>query len=237
MRDGHLIFHGAVPVDEGGNYLPLSIDGAERTGRDMFDALSAVVQRAVRQRNESDLDWLWYLWTGPRSPLFGKDKMTTFERYFVADKATHKEVKNPYFKLLNQPEFCRKILAGFGADPDMGMIVNGHVPVKPDRGEQPLKKSRKAITIDGAFSEAYGDRGYTLILDCEGARLAEHHHFESVTEALEHGADTVPEVRDIQRFEVARIIGDTERGAEIRAQIAALERLIAAFSTNLIAEE
>lgn len=236
VRDGNLIFHGAVPVDDSGDMQALTIDGAPRGGRALFDAFSTVVQRAVRHHRQADLDWLWYLWTGPRSPMFGKDKMTTFERYFVADKTTHKEKKNHYFQLLHDPDFCRRLLVDFGGDPESGMIVNGHVPVKPDRGEEPLKDSRKAITIDGAFSEAYGDRGYTLIFDCDGTRLAEHHHFESIAEALHSGADIVPEVRDIQRFDRARRIGDTERGDDIRGQIAALERLIAAYHENVIVE-
>ncbi|MCG8418102.1 MAG: fructose-1,6-bisphosphatase [Proteobacteria bacterium] len=236
IRDGHLIFHGCVPVDEAGELLALEVDGKVQKGRALFDALDVVVQRAVRQRLEPDLDMLWYLWAGPRSPLFGKNEMTSFERYFIADQTTHKEHKNPYFELIHDASFCRRVLDEFGADPDIGMIVNGHVPVKPDRGEEPVKESRKAITIDGAFSEAYSDRGYTLILDCDGARLAEHHHFESVAEALHSGADIVPTVREVRSHDAARLVGDTEAAAEIHAKINALERLSTAYRANVIAE-
>src|SRR5205823_4145498 len=107
-RDDNLIFHGCVPVDARGEFLPVVIDGAPRTGRALFDALNLVVQRAVRERRQSDLDTLWYLWAGPLSPLFGKDKMATFEGYFIEDKATHHETKNAYFQLIHEPEFCRK---------------------------------------------------------------------------------------------------------------------------------
>ena len=153
IRDGHLIFHGCVPVNDAGEFLPLQVDGVLRRGRDLFEALNVVVHRAFRDKRLDDLDMLWYLWTGPLSPMFGKDKMATFESYFIADKATHKETKNPYFRLIHSPAFCQRVLEEFDVDPAAGMIVNGHVPVKVEHGEQPLKDSALAITIDGAFSE------------------------------------------------------------------------------------
>jgi fructose-1,6-bisphosphatase-3 len=166
-RDEHLIFHACVPVDEKGEFLPMEINGRELRGRALFDELNLVVQRAVRTRDPQCLDLLWYLWGSPLSPLFGKDKMTTLEGYFIADKHTHHETKNPYFQLIHEPWFCQKVLAEFGCDPHRGLIVNGHVPVKIAQGESPLKRSGQAVTIDGAFSEAYGDKGYTLVLDAE----------------------------------------------------------------------
>src|SRR5581483_3166948 len=178
-RDQAVIFHGCVPVDADGNDLPLSIDGVERKGRAMFDALELIVRRAFRKGREAaeeDKDWLWYLWTGPTSPLFGKDRMATFETYFVEDKQTQVETKNPYFKLIHDANFCNRICAEFGVEQD-GLIVNGHVPVRVDKGEEPLKRGGNAITIHGAFSEAYGDRGYTLVLAPDRVDLAEHHHF------------------------------------------------------------
>jgi fructose-1,6-bisphosphatase-3 len=237
VRDDHLIFHGCVPVDEDGEMLELEIDGEPRRGRAMFDALDVVIRRSLSGRRLADLDMLWYLWMGPRSPLFGKHAMTTFERYFIADRKTHTEHKNPYFKRIHEPEFCARVLADFGADPDSGLIVNGHVPVKIERDELPLKASRKAITIDGAFSEAYGDRGYTLILDSEGTRLAEHHHFESIEHALSEGADIIPTVRPVTEFATPRTVADTELAAEIGGKIEALERLIEAYRANVFIEE
>ncbi len=205
-------------------------------GRALFEALNGVVHRAFRERRLDDLDMLWYLWTGPLSPMFGKDKMATFEGYFIDHKATHKESKNPYFSLIHTPEFCQRVLAEFGVDPTSGMIVNGHVPVKVEKGEQPLKDSRQAITIDGAFSEAYGDRGYTLILDYDGTRLAEHSHFESVTEALTQGADIIPKIQEVRRYDQARCVAHTERGTIIRGEIEMLKRLAEAYRASVIDE-
>lgn len=234
VRDRHLIFHGCVPAGPDGSFLGLTLDGTEYRGRALFEAMTAVVRRAFRKKDPADLDRLWYLWAGPVSPLFGKDKMSTFEGYFVADKQTHKETKNPYFQLIHEKDFCRRVLEEFGVDSREGLIVNGHVPVKVEKGESPLKKSGMAITIDGAFSEAYGDRGYTLILDAGGTRLAAHHHFESVEDAVTRGADIIPEVETIRAFGRPRAVGDTEAGADIRREISVLERLIRAFEERLI---
>jgi fructose-1,6-bisphosphatase III len=237
IRDGHAIFHGCIPVDERGAFLPLQVDGVPLQGRALFDALNQVVHRAFRERRQDDLDMLWYLWTGPLSPMFGKDQMATFETYFIDDKSTHHETKNPYFKLIHTPDFCRRVLAEFGVDPAAGMIVNGHVPVRVEKGERPLKDSGLAITIDGAFSEAYGDRGYTLILDHNGTRLAEHSHFESVAEALSQGADIIPKVQQLRQYEQPHRLADTEQGAIVRDEIAMLKRLIKAYQESVILEQ
>jgi fructose-1,6-bisphosphatase III len=236
-RDYNLIFHGCTPVDAEGNFLSMRIDGQEHKGKDLFDALNIVVQRAFRHQEQRDLDMLWYLWTGPLSPLFGKDRMATFETYYVADKATHKESKNPYFKLIHTQEFCQKVCREFGVDPKRGLIVNGHVPVKLEQGESPVKDSGQAVTIDGAFSEAYGDKGYTLILDAHRTYLAQHHHFESVSDAITQGADIIPKVQDIQSFEPPRTVADTEKGQDLRREVEVLELLIRAYQENAISEQ
>lgn len=236
-RDQNLIFHGCVPVDDEGNFLNMAVDGVEYKGKALFEALSVVVQRAFRSKAQKDIDMFWYLWSGPLSPLFGKDRMATFETYFVADKATHKETKNPYFKLIHTKEFCENIFKEFGVSPDEGLIVNGHVPVKLEQGENPLKNSGKAITIDGAFSEAYGDKGYTLILDASRTFLAQHHHFESVTEAITQGSDIIPTIQDVRVYEPFRRVGDTEKGEEIRREIELVASLIKAYRENAITEQ
>jgi fructose-1,6-bisphosphatase-3 len=233
-RDQVLIFHGCVPVDDGGEWIGLVVDGVERRGRDLFDALERVVQRAFRRAAGDDLDTLWYLWGGPLSPWFGKDRMTTFESFFVADPATHVETKNPYFRLINERWFCRKVLAEFSVDSPAGLIVNGHVPVRVEKGESPLKASGDALTIDGAFSEAYGDRGYTLILEATRTALALHHHFESVDAAIASCADIVPTITDLRVEDVPRRIGDTEEGDEIRERIAVLGELLAAYHARIV---
>jgi fructose-1,6-bisphosphatase-3 len=233
-RDRCAIFHGCVPVDSAGNFLPLVVDGEPRAGKALFDALDRVIQRAIRKRDPADLDLVFYLWTGPRSPCFGKDKMATFETYFIADKDTHAEHKNPYFTLIHDAAFCSRVLAELGVDPERGYIINGHVPVKLEQGEQPIKRSRRAITIDGAFAAAYGDKGFSLVLDSRRMYLAQHHHFEGADAVVRRGEDIVPTVADVEVYTQPRTVGDTEQGDELRAEISALEELVRAFEDNTI---
>jgi fructose-1,6-bisphosphatase-3 len=236
IRDFNLIYHGCIPVDEEGNFLPMKVDGVEFRGLELYEALNHLVHKAFREREQRHLDMMWYLWCGPLSPLFGKDKVATFETYFIADEATHLETKNPYFQLIHEKEFCRKILEEFSVDREHGLIVNGHVPVKVEKGESPVKKSGQAVTIDGAFSEVYGDRGYTLILESDGTHLALHHHFESVTEAITQGADIIPKIETICRFDPPRHVRDTSKGRELRLEIAALQLLIRAYEEHVVHE-
>lgn len=239
-RDDNLIFHGCVPVDEKGDFLSFEVDGIPYVGKALFDALDRVLARILDeastglpetalQTRTSDQDLCWYLWCGPRSPLFGKDKIATLEIDLVADEKTHQEVKNPYFTLMHEVDFCDRILTEFGVDPARGLIVNGHVPVKIEKGESPMKRSGKAITIDGAFSEAYGDHGYTLVLEPDRTLLATHHHFESVEAAVREGKDIIPNVSTLRTHDPYRAIGDTERGAEMQRTIGLLENLVRAY--------
>ncbi|MDX1982764.1 MAG: fructose-bisphosphatase class III [Bryobacteraceae bacterium] len=232
VRDRHLLFHGCVPCDAGGEFLPMVIDGNEVRGRVMFDAIDRGILRAMEKRQQSDLDLLWYLWSGPRSPLFGKDRIATFERDFIEDEKSHHEAKDPYFNLIHDAAFCARVLAEFGVDAENGLIVNGHVPVKIGKGESPVKRSGKAISIDGAFSEAYGDHGYTLVLEADRTLLARHHHFESVEAAIRDGVDIVPSVTVVREWGQPRRMADTERGEQIRAEIRTLERLVEAYRRN-----
>jgi fructose-1,6-bisphosphatase-3 len=234
VRDENLIFHGCVPCDDAGELLELEVDGAPRKGKALFDALDRVVRRAFRDRAQADVDLLYYLWAGPRSPLFGKDRMATFETYFVADKAAHKETKNAYFSLIHEAPFCKRMAHEMGVDRDDVLIVNGHVPVKLEAGESPMKKSGLAVTIDGAFSEAYGDHGFTLVIDSDRTYLAKHHHFDSIEGAIDRGADIVPAIENVRRHERPIRVGDTRRGAELREEIAGLEQLVAAYRDRLI---
>ena len=231
-RDNHLIFHGCVPCDTDGTFLPMPIDGEWISGRAMFDAIENQVARAFEERQPKQLDLLWYLWSGPRSPLFGKDRIATLERDFIADETPHHETKDPYFKLIHEPWFCERVLSEFGVCTEKGLIVNGHVPVKIENGESPLKRSGKAITIDGAFSEAYGDHGYTLVLEADRTILAKHHHFESVEAAVRDGVDIIPSVSVIREWRSPRRMADTERGEQFRCEIEMLERLIELYRNN-----
>lgn len=234
VRDRHLIFHGCVPCDADGNFLPLTIGRQELAGKAMYDAVEALIHRAWTRRQPSDIDFLWYLWGGPRSPLFGKDRMATLERDFITDKKPHHEEKDDYFDLIHEVGFCEKVLCEFGVDPEHGLIVNGHVPVKIEKGEDPVKRSGKAITIDGAFSEAYGDHGYTLALEADRTVLALHHHFDSVEAAIRDGVDIIPKVTVVREWPSTRKIGDTDRGDEIRGEIHMLKKLVDAYQARAI---
>lgn len=235
-RDRCAIFHGCVPASAAGELEPFLLDGAPRRGKALLEGFERVVQRAFRRRDPADLDLVFYLWTGPRSPCFGKDRMATFEGYFVEDKATHHEAKDPYFRLIHDAAFCGRVLADLGVDPERGYIVNGHVPVRPEQGEAPIKRSGRAITIDGAFAAAYGDKGFSLVLDPHRMYLAQHHHFEGADAAVGAGADIVPTVSDVEVYDRPRTVGDTEKGEQIRAEIDALHELIHAFETNAVRE-
>ncbi|HYP52263.1 MAG TPA: fructose-bisphosphatase class III, partial [Pyrinomonadaceae bacterium] len=238
-RDHALIFHGCFPVDERGRPLALEVGGELVAGRALFDAFDSLARRAFRKgasKAGADADALWYLWTGPRSPLFGKDRMSTFEQYFVEDKSAHKEHKNPYFRLSHDADFCARVAAEFGVGRD-GLLVNGHVPVKVEKGEEPVRRGRAAVTIDGAFSESYGDRGYTLILAPERVAIAELHHFESIADAITAGDDIVPKVFTVREYARPRRVCDTEQGDRIRQRIRSLERLILAYEEGALLED
>jgi len=238
-RDDVLIFHACVAVDAQGTPLPLLLDGKQLSGRAQMDAVDSLVRRIYRAGSDApaaDMDWFWYLWAGPISPLFGKDKIATFENYFVADKAVGEEHKNYYFEMIHDAEFVKKIGRDFGMG-DNVLIVNGHVPVKIEKGENPVKRGGNAVTIDGAFSEAYGDHGYTLILDPSRIALAEHAHFDSVEDVIRSGKDMVPKVRTLRSFDKPHLTAETEAGDVLRERIAALEKLIAAYEEGVLAEK
>ncbi len=235
-RDEVLLFHACVPVESDGTPQTLKVDGKDLSGRELMDALGSVVRRAMRKRwfgIDADADWIWYLWGGPKSPLFGKDRLATFETYFVADKNAHKEHKNAYFDLMHDPGFIRKIGSLFGVSDDV-LVVNGHVPVKVEKGEQPVKKGGNAITIDGAFSEAYGDRGYTLVIKPDGIELAEHAPFHGVEAAISDGADIVPVITSIRKSASPRALRDTDEGRRIARRITDLDALVAAYQEGLV---
>lgn len=234
IRDENVIFHGCVPCDQQGEFLDFEVGGVRSRGKPLFDALDGAVRRAFKDRTAADIDLLYYLWAGPRSPLFGKDRMTTFETYFVADKAAHEERKNAYFKLIHEVSFCRRVGNEFDVRSEDLLIVNGHVPVKLEAGESPLKASGLAVTIDGAFSEAYGDHGFTLVIEAGQTYLARHHHFDSIDGAIERGADIVPTIQKLREHPEMIRVGDTQRGVLLREEIRALAELVAAYRDRTI---
>ena len=183
---------------------------------------------------------MWYLWSGPQSPLFGKDKMATFERYFIADKATHTEKRNAYYDLRDREETACKILEEFGLNPDTAHIINGHVPVRVKKGESPVKAGGKLLVIDGGFSKAYqkqtGIAGYTLVYNSYGLLLAAHHPFESTQKAIEEELDIESDTQVLETRLARQRVKDTDEGRAIRQQIEALQLLLKAYRAGLIKE-
>ena len=184
---------------------------------------------------------MWFIWLHPDSPLFGKNKMATFERCFLADSETHVEKKNPYYFLIENEKVIDGILREFGLDPEKAHIVNGHVPVKRKDGESPIKCGGKVMVIDGGFSKAYqketGIAGYTLIYNSYGLRLVAHEPFESTEAAIAKENDIHSETMVVQRVYDRYLVGDTDAGRELREQIADLERLLAAYRNGEITEK
>ena len=215
----------------------MMIDGRPYTGIALFKAIENVVYRVIDGKRRGDLDLLWYLWAGPESPLFGKDRIATLERDLISDKRPHQETKNPYFRLIHEPWFCEKILAEFGVEREQGLIVNGHVPVEVEKGESPLKRSGKAITIDGAFSESLGDHGFTLVLEPHQTFLARHYHFESVEAAILRGADIIPSITVVRDWGRPKRLAESQQGRRLQLTIAQLERLVEAYRNHELREQ
>lgn len=238
-RDEALIFHACVPTNEDGSLREVKVAGKNLSGGKLFSELEQIVRRSYREGAHTvshDLDYFYWLWVHGDSPLFGKAQMTTFERYFIADKSTHLEVKDPYFEKIHDAEFCKKIGREFGMDDDV-LIVNGHVPVKVEDGEDPVKRGGNAVTIDGAFSESYGDYGYTLVLGPHGIRLAEHSHFESIENFLDCDDDMIPKLRELRTNVRPRTIRETHEGDDVNAQLCSLNNLLQAYRSGEATEE
>lgn len=194
--NGNLLIHGCIPVNENGEMESFEIEGERLSGRDLLDVFEYHVRRAFDHKESTEdisTDLVWYLWTGKYSSLFGKRAMTTFERYFIEDKASHKEEKNPYYYLREDVDMIRKMLKDFGLNPDEGRIINGHTPVKEIDGEDPIKADGKMLVIDGGFSKAYqsttGIAGYTLLYNSFGMQLVAHKEFNRKEKVLSMGAD------------------------------------------------
>jgi fructose-1,6-bisphosphatase-3 len=214
-------------MQEDGGFAAFEIDGQFSSGRVLLDRIDRVVRQAYfasdSDQQQYGQDMMWYLWTGAQSPLFGKQKMATFERYFIDDKATHAERRNPYYDFRDRPETVRRILEEFGLDPEKGHIINGHVPVKVRKGENPVKAGGRLLVIDGGFSKAYqgetGIAGYTLIFNSYGLLLAAHQPFESVEQILDGGRAPFSRT-EILETNTRRIrVRDTDLGCNIQRQI------------------
>ena len=245
VYNGNLLYHGCVPLNEDGSLKEVQIYGKTYKGKALYDALEVYVRRAFFAVNEEErersADIMWYIWSGPNSPLFGKDKMTTFERYFIEDPETHVEKKNPYYKLLEDEKVIDNILKEFGLQGDDVHIINGHVPVQQKAGESPVKCNGKVLVIDGGFSRAYqkktGIAGYTLIYNSYGLLLAAHEPFTSAEEAVAKEVDIHSKQVAVKLTERRRLVGDTDTGVGLRERIQELKALLEAYRSGMIIEK
>ena len=241
--NSNLLFHGCIPLDEKGDFKELTLLGEKYKGKALCDQFDLISRRAYFNREHpetrnKDRDYMWYLWSGAYSPLFGKKKMATFERYFLNDKEVQREESNMYYKLRDDKDSCCRILKEFGLDPEVSHIVNGHVPVKVGKGESPVKAEGKLFVIDGGMSKPYqkvtGIAGYTLIYDSYSLILAEHTSFESKHKAIHDEVDIVS-TRSMIEHATKRIrVGDTYIGANLRQQILDLNRLLDAYRKGVV---
>ena len=246
VYNNNLLYHGCVPLNEDGSLKEVSLFGKKFKGRSLYDALDRYLRKGFFALNEEERengrDIMWYIWLHPNSPLFGKDKMATFERYFLAEKETHVEKKNAYYRLLENEEVIDNIIREFGLNPDdEAHIVNGHVPVKCKNGESPIKCNGKVLVIDGGFSKAYqketGIAGYTLIYNSYGLLLVAHDPFESTEAAIKKESDIHSDYMMVQRALDRRLVADTDNGKRIKERIADLEMLLAAYRSGEIIEK
>ncbi len=245
-ENGNLLFHGAIPLAESGGFLVETFEHHGYAGRELLDYCDARARRAYFAPEDSaerlsGCDFLWYLWCGKLSPLYGRDKMTTFERLFVADPATHEEHSNPYYRFINDTKMDRAILAEFGLDQTYSHIVNGHVPVKAVQGESPLKGAGRMICIDGGFCRAYHEKtgiaGYTLVYTSRGLSLRAHQPFESIDKAVQQNMDIVSSVDVFETNERRLLVGDTDEGRRLAANVQDLKLLVAAYQMGLVKEK
>lgn len=243
--NGNLMYHGCIPMDEEGEFKEVELNGKTLKGKALMDFLDDQVRRAYysekdQDEREYDADLMWYLWLGGDSPLFGKEKMTTFERLFIEDKSTHKEYTRPYYKLIKERKACEKILLEFGLDPNKSKILNGHVPVKIKDGESPIKGGGLLYVIDGGISKAYqkqtGIAGYTFIFNSRFMAFAEHKPYSPLREDGTQEFHS-PVMKIVENLPERLLIIDTDQGKELVGKVEDLRSLIQAFKNGEIKEK
>ena len=244
VRNGFLLYHAAIPLNADGSFTTVNVCGKQVSGRALMERIDEVVRTAyygTGSEKDNALDYMLYLWQGAHSPLYNKDKMTTFERYFIADEALWKERKGAYYELANRRDICEHILREFGLDPETGRIINGHIPVRTIKGETPIRAEGKRFVIDGGFSKPYQEKtgiaGYTLIYNSHGIQLVEHESFESREQAILSGSDIHNRtlLEDFSRHRIR--VRNTDRGKELQQQVSNLQHLLAAYQTGIIKEK
>ena len=244
--NNNLLFHASCPLNADGSLREVEIyPGKKYSGRDLMHHTGMQIRTAFQQDSDPDekayaIDYFLYLWCGPDSPLFDKSKMATFERYFITDKETHKEEKGYYFKLRDSEEVIDHIMDAFGVTGPNRHIINGHVPVRTTKGENPIKANGKLMVIDGGFSKAYhnetGIAGYTLVYHYRGFQLVQHEPFTSTEDAIKRGTDIKSTTQIVEMSNRRMLVADTDIGVELRKQIADLEELLFAYRHGFIKE-
>ena len=244
IYNGNLLYHGCVPMNEDGSFAKVNVFGKEYSGKALYDVLESYVRKAFfsldKEEREKGQDMMWYIWTAPNSPLYGRSKMATFERYFLDDKKMHHESKNAYYHLLDKTETADKILNEFGLKDGRVHIINGHVPVERMAGESPVKCNGKLILIDGGFSKTYrrktGIAGYTLTYNSYGLTLSAHEPFDFSDSAVRDELDIVSHQEAVEYMDKRILVGDTDYGKRMMIRIDELKELIRAYQSGEIAE-
>ena len=243
--NSNLLYHASVPLNSDGSLRQVKIDGKAYQGRELMQQIELKMRVAFqhdtpREQRLEARDFFWYLWCGPDSPLFDKSRMTTFERYFLADPATHHEEKGAYYQLREDPEVCTRILDSFGVEGATRHIINGHVPVHASQGENPIKADGMLMVIDGGFAKSYhhttGIAGYTLVYHSRGFQLIQHEPFTSTQEAVAKGTDIKSSTQIVEMMGRRIRVRDTDKGRQIMEQIKELRQLLRAYRHGLIKE-
>ncbi len=238
--NNNLMFHGCIPLDKNGEFLAEEFEGKLYKGKAYMDYCDKIVRKAYFSKNKDDIAFIWQLWCGNKSPVFGKDKMTTFERIYIADKAAHEEVKQNYFNMQDNPDVCDRIFEEFGLDKSTAHIINGHIPVKQTKGESPIKANGKMIVIDGGMSKPYqkvtGIAGYTLTYHSYGMGLAAHEPFLGKDEIVSNDREMLTVKYVVSRYNSRITVGNTDIGRKLKEQIADLTTLALLYSEGVIKE-
>ena len=243
--NGNLLFHGCIPMNEDGSLMAFTIGGKERSGKRFLDYAEKTARKAYYDKRgtperQFGLDFLWWLWAGRNSPIFGRDRMTTFERRFIADESTWTEPKNAYYTYYQDPAVCDQLLKEFDLEGDHCHIINGHVPVKVKKGESPVKGGGKLLVIDGGFSRAYqstsGIAGYTLIYNSRHYRIVSHQPFAGKWNAVHKNDDIANESVIFEKMETRMRVSETDEGAELQTRVDDLLMLLEAYRNGAVTE-
>ncbi len=245
VYNSNLLFHASMPLNADGSLKEVDLGGTKYKGRELMHRVGMLMRAALNDDTPADerefaRDYYWYLWCGPDSPLFDKSRMATFERYFIVDPETHKEEKGYYYKLRNREEVCDMILDEFGVTGEHRHIINGHVPVRINQGETPIRANGKLMVIDGGFAKAYhnqtGIAGYTLVFHSRGLQLVQHEPFTSAEEAIKNCTDIVSTTQLVELSQHRMRVRDTDKGRELLSQIRELTELLYAYRHGIIKE-